>query len=567
MSEELNETQENLIPEEVVIPSDSFVMIPLGGVTEIGLNFFCYGYKGKWLIVDCGIGFPGDNLPGVETLLPDPTFIAKHKADIVGLVITHGHEDHIGAIPYLWRDLQCPIYATPFASQLIEDKLNEFALLKRVELEVVDKGALLELGPFEVEFLNAFHSIPEANMLAIRTKEGTVVHTGDWKFEDEPLCGEPMDTKMLKQLGKEGVLALVADSTNIFLEEDNETEKDVRENLAKLIKEYTKGIFVACFASNITRIESIYLAAKEAGREVCLLGRSLWRLENAARSAGYLKDVPEFLTEDEAADLPKNKVLYICTGSQGEPYSALSKLASAQNIKGLTRLEQGDVVLFSSRVIPGNETAIATLQNRLMSAGCQIVTNRDALIHVSGHPAQKDMERLYSYLKPKIAVPVHGDLMQIVEHKKWALRWGASSAVVLEEGDILEFNDGNPEILGEVPVGVLAVDGKRIVSLRADVIRQRRKMMEDGTVVATVLVDKEGFVFSEPQISSFGLLEESSDDKKDLTDSIKNNVADLSDEHRQREDLIKDAVRRTLRQFIREKYGKKPVIEIHLFQI
>lgn len=559
--------EENKMEEETIIPTDSLVLIPLGGVTEIGLNLFCYGYRGKWLIVDCGIGFPGDNLPGVETLLPDPAFIAKHKADIVGLVITHGHEDHIGAIPYLWQDLQCPIYATPFAAQLIEDKLDEFGLLKRAQLEVIDKGALLELDPFEVEFLSVFHSIPEANMLAIRTKEGTIVHTGDWKFDNAPLLGEPMDFNLLKQIGKENVLALVADSTNIFLEEDGETEKDVRNSLQEMIKTYKKGVFVACFASNIMRIESIYLAAKEAGRKVCLLGRSLWRLESAARGAGYLKEVPEFLTEEEAAELPKEKVVYICTGSQGEPYSALSKLASAQNTKGMTRLEMGDVVLFSSRVIPGNETAIATLQNRLMSAGCQIITNRDALVHVSGHPAQKDMERLYACLKPKIAVPVHGDLMQIVEHKKWALRWGAGAAVVLEEGDILELNDGTPEILGEVPVGVLAVDGKRVVSLRADVIRQRRKMMEDGTVVTTVLVDKEGLIISEPQVSSFGLLAEDSDDKKDLLEAMVNNVAILSEEHRMRDDLIKESVRRTLRQFIRERYGKKPVIEIHLFRV
>lgn len=485
----------------------------------------------------------------------------------MGLVITHGHEDHIGAIPYLWQDLQCPIYATPFTAELIEDKLDEFGLTGRVQLEVVEQGALLELPPFEVEFIPVNHSIPEPSMLAIRTKEGTIIHTGDWKFDSAPIIGDTTNVAALKELGKQGVLALVSDSTNIFSEKEEKTERDVRESLTEIFKSAPSRIIITCFASNVGRMESIYWAAHAAGRQVCLMGRSFWRIDSAARTAGYMKDIPPFLTEEEAAEIDRNKIVYICTGSQGEPYSALSKLASPRPAPGQLTLDSQDIVIFSSRVIPGNELAIAALQKRLLMSGCTIITDREKLVHVSGHPAQDSMKKLYDYLKPQIAIPVHGEPMYIVEHKKLAEEWGAGMSIIVEEGDVLELNDGDPEIIGEVPVGCLAVDGKKIVSLGSDVLKKRRKMIEGGTVVGTIVVDQKGQILGEPQISSFGLLDTNPEDLEKLVQLIKMHVDELPPDQKQDDSLVKEAVRLTVRRFITEQFGKKPLIEIHLVRI
>lgn len=561
----MNEILENQT-DEFVIPKDSFVFIPLGGATGIGMNFFLYGYQGKWLVVDCGMGFSDDHFPGVDLLLPDPSFIAKHKKDIVGLVITHGHEDHIGAIPYLWQDLQCPIYATPFTAELIEDKLMEFDLLRRAEVVVVQKNSSIDLSPFEVEFISINHSIPEPNMLAIRTKEGTVVHSGDWKFEQDLLSNLDMNLDELKKLGKKGVLALVSDSTNIFTPFTEETEQDVAESLTDIFSKQKGRIFVTCFASNVTRMHNIYNAAKANNRQVCLLGRSLWRMDDAARATGYLKDVEPFLTEEQASTIDDDKIVYICTGSQGEPYSSLSKISSMKSGSSI-RLNSEDVVIFSSRVIPGNEQAIAGLQRRLMLTGCQIITDKDALVHVSGHPAQEDVKKLHQMLKPQIVIPVHGEPLQLIEQKKLALEWGAKAAVNIEEGDVLELNEGEPQILGEVEVGCLAVDGKQIIPIGANVIKKRRQMIDAGSVVATVVVDKKGNILGQPQLTSFGLLTEEDGMQDELFAAIFEAVSALDKEKKKDDAQLKEEVRLTIRRFINEHFGKKPLLEIHLIRI
>lgn len=551
---------------EVLIPKDSLVFVPLGGITGVGMNFFLYGYQGKWLVVDCGMGFSDDHFPGVDLLLPDPAFIAKHKKDIVGMVITHGHEDHIGAIPYLWQDLQCPIYATPFTAELIEDKLMEFDLMRRAEVVVVERGSTIDLSPFEVEFISIDHSIPEPNMLAIHTPEGTVVHSGDWKFGQDVLDNPNIDVKPLQKLGKSGVLALVSDSTNIFVQNQEHDEQDVADSLKGLFATQGGRIFVTCFASNVTRMHNIYRAAEACGRQVCLLGRSLWRMDDAARATGYLKDVPPFLTEEQAADLADDKIVYICTGSQGEPYSSLSKLSSSKSGSSI-HLNANDVVIFSSRIIPGNEQAIAALQRRLMATGCKIITDKDALVHVSGHPARDDVQKLYQMLKPKIVIPVHGEPLQLIEQKKLALEWGAKSAINLEEGDVLELNDGEPEILGEVPVGCLAVDGKKIIPIGANVIKKRRQMIDAGSVVATVVVNKDGDILGRPQLSSFGLMTEEDGMEDELFARIHAAVEALDSLKKKDDAFLKEEIRVTVRHFITEMYGKKPLLEIHLIRI
>lgn len=553
--------------EAVIIPPEKLVFIPLGGSDEVGMNCFLYGYKGKWLIVDCGVGFPGDGLPGIDVLLPDPKFLADKKKDIVGMVITHGHVDHFAAIPYLWHDLQCPIYLTQFANELLEASLNEFGLLGRIETHVVEQGAVIDLDPFEVEFVTMNHSIPEPNALAIRTKEGLIVHTGDWKFDTHPLIGEKMDINHLKALGKEGVLALVCDSTNVFGVKSDKNEQDVRESLTDLIAQFPgKQIGVGCFASNVVRVESICHAAKANNREVCLLGRSLWRMEAAARASGYLKDIPDFLSEKEALDRPVGSVLYICTGSQGEPFSALSSLASVMPQKNSVYFGPDDVIIFSSRIIPGNDKSISLLQKRLRNKGIKIITDRDALVHVSGHYAGDDLEKLYQALKPKIALPVHGEAMELTGHMELALKWGAEFSFALEDGEVIALDD-TPQILGLVPAGILAVDGKRIVKLDDTVIKKRRKMMEGGTLVATIVVDAKGKIMGDPQFSSFGLLESEEGHNVKLIELVKQNVAGLPADHKKRNDMIEGAVRTTIRRFLSENYGKKPLIEIHLVRI
>ena len=551
---------------EVFIPNDSLVFIPLGGATGIGMNFFVYGYKGKFLIVDCGMGFTDEHLPGVDLLLPDPTFIAGHKEDIVGLVITHAHEDHIGAVGYLWRDLQCPIYATAFSAELIEDKLAEQDLLARAEVNVVKRGTTLDLSPFEVQFISVNHSIPEPNMLAIHTKEGTIVHSGDWKFEEDLLTNPDANIKELEKLGKKGVLALVSDSTNIFVPHQENTEQDVAASLREIFSAQKGRIFITCFASNVTRVHNIATAALSCGRQVCLLGRSLWRIDDAARNTGYLKDLPPFLTEEDASSLEDNRIVYICTGSQGEPYSSLSKLASPRSGSSIV-LNESDVVIFSSRVIPGNEQSIATLQRRLMATGCKIITDKDGLVHVSGHPAQEEVKKLQQILKPKIVVPVHGDALQLLEQKKLSLSWGAKAAFTLEEGDILQLNEDSPEIMGEVPVGCLAVDGKKIVPISANVIKKRRQMIDAGSVVATVVIDQNAQLLGNVQISSFGLLAQDSEEYAKLIKAIKKAVADIQEDKKMSDEFIKEEIRVAIRHFITRTFGKKPLLEVHLIRI
>ena len=530
------------------------------------MNFILYGYKGKWLVVDCGIGFSDDHFPGVDLLLPDPKFIAQHKKDIVGLVATHGHEDHIGAIGYLWKDLQCPIYATPFTAELIEDKLMEMDLARRAEVNVVEKGSTLDLSPFTVKFISINHSIPEPNMLAISTKEGTVLHSGDWKFEKDMLSNPDMDISELEKIGKKGVLALVSDSTNIFTPSQKETEADVANSLIDIFAAQKGRIFITCFASNVTRMHNIAKAAEANGRQVCLLGRSLWRIDDAARHTGYLKDIPEFLTEEQAEGIADNQIVYICTGSQGEPFSSLSKISSSKSNSRI-QLTADDVVIFSSRIIPGNEQSIAALQRRLMMKGCQIITDRDALVHVSGHPAQEEVKQLHQMIKPRLVVPVHGDALQLIEQRKLALEWGAKAAINIEEGDVLELNDAEPEILGEVPVGCLAVDGKKIIPIDASVIKKRRKMVDAGSVVATVVVNKDGDILGTPQLSSFGLLTDDEGAQEDLISEVYEVVRALPAEKKKNDDVLKEEIRMTIRHFISEMYGKKPLLEIHLIRI
>src|SRR5713101_2376250 len=419
---------------------NALFFVALGGAGEIGMNLNLYGYAGDWLMLDCGVTFGDDSQPGLEVVMPDPAFIVERRDRLLGIVATHAHEDHIGAIPYLWTQLRCPIWATPFTASLLREKLVEAGLADRVKINVVPMSGRFTIGPFDLELITLTHSIPEPNAVVIRTSAGTVLHTGDWKLDPEPLIGSPTDEARLRAVGDEGVLAIVCDSTNALKVGHSGSEGELRHSLTELVGRYGRRVAVACFASNVARLATIAHAARAHDRDVALVGRSLWRIEKAAREHGYLADVPRFLTEDEAGYVPREKILLICTGSKGEPRAALARIAREDH-PNIT-LDEGDVVIFSSRIIPGNEKPIARLHNELVRLGIDIVTEADHFVHVSGHPAQDELVRMYQMIRPKIAIPVHGEARHLAAHADLALRCQVPEALVIANGDLVRLDRG-----------------------------------------------------------------------------------------------------------------------------
>lgn len=557
---------QNEQPEYIDVPKKGFFFVPLGGVGEIGINFGLYACDGKWIAVDCGVGFAGDRLPGVDMILPDPSFAEKIAKGLKALIITHAHEDHIGAVGHFWNLLRCPVYVTPFAAEMLETRLDEAGILGRVPVEIVGAGDALDLKPFEVELMPVNHSIPEAVGLVIRTKYGNVFHTGDWRFDDTPVVGKPANYARFKELGKENILAAVADSTNVFVENDIPSESDVRDALADLFAKYAgRRMVVTCFASNVGRIESIADAAEKNGRTVCLLGRSLWRVEGAGRAAGYFRGVNVFLTDEEAQSLPPSKVLYLCTGCQGEPKAALSNLS--YGVYRALQLNKGDVVIFSSRVIPGNEQAIANIKNRFISKGIEVVTDKDALTHVSGHAGRADIKRMYGFVKPKIAVPVHGEAAHLFEHAKLAAECGVKQTVLIKDGDVLRFDGGEAEVVGAVQSGLMAMDGRKIIPVNADVLKKRRRMIEEGTVVATVVLNGENKVVGTVKISAVGLIDGDSAEMAVLDEGIKAALEGLSSARLKDDGSVEDTVKAAVRKTVMENHGRRPMVDVHLVRI
>jgi ribonuclease J len=432
-----------------------FWFLPLGGAGEIGMNLNLFAHDGQWLMVDLGITF-GDRL-GVDIITPDPAFIVERKESLVGLILTHAHEDHVGAVPYLWPLLQCPVYATPFTASILRQKLKDKPWGKKVPIIEVPLSSTVQVGKFSVEFITLTHSIPEPNAVAITTPLGTILHTGDWKIDANPLVGEVTDHSRLTELGDQGVLAMVCDSTNVFTEGTSGSEGCVRNELISLVGKHPEGrVVVACFASNVARLETAAVAARANGRQPVLVGRSLIRMEEAARQNGYLKDIPPFLNEETAQILPKNKVLLIATGSQGEPRSALARIASGQH--PVIDLEAEDTVIFSSRMIPGNERSISALQNRLVLQGIKVITAHEEDIHVSGHPARDELLQMYAWVRPQILVPVHGEARHLQEQANLGLASGIPKAVIPENGTLIHLASGQPRIIDKVPTGRFGLD-------------------------------------------------------------------------------------------------------------
>lgn len=544
---------------------DELLFLALGGAGEIGMNLNLYGYGGQWLMLDCGITFGDDRAPGVDVLLPDPGFIVERREKLAGLVVTHAHEDHLGAIPYIWDRLRCPVYATPFAAAVLRAKLQEASFGDDVPITVVPMSGKFSVGPFELELVTLTHSIPEPNAVVLRTPVGTVLHTGDWKLDPDPVLGPTADEEALRRLGDEGVLAMICDSTNALRPGESGSEADVGRSLMKLFGQFSHRIAVACFASNVARLRSITDAARAHGRDVALVGRSLWRIEQAARATGYLDGVPPFLTEDEAGWLPREKVVLICTGSQGEPRSALSRIARDDHAHIV--LEPGDAVIFSSRVIPGNELAIARLQNDLAQLGVEIVTDSDAFVHVSGHPARDELLRMYQLVRPKIAVPVHGEPRHLLAHAKLAEECQVQQALVIENGDVVRLGPGPAAVVGDVPTGRLGVEGQRLLVIGEGALRSRQRMVFNGAAVATVVLDRSGELLATPRISAPGLVEDGDPVVEELADAVEEAVRGLPAHERRIDSSVHEAARVAVRRVLRATFGKKPVTEVHVVRV
>mgnify|MGYP001125708279 CR=1 FL=1 len=545
---------------------DELLFLALGGAGEIGMNLNLYGHAGKWLMIDLGITFGNDRTPGIDIIMPDPTFVTGRLGDLVGLVLTHAHEDHLGAVPYLWPQLQCPIYATPFTAAVLHRKLKETGLTDHVPIHVVPMSGRFSVGPFELELVTLTHSIPEPNAVVLRTSVGTILHTGDWKFDSDPLVGPVSDQAALRRIGEDGVLAMVCDSTNALIEGESGSEATVRESLVELIGRYDTRIAVACFASNVARLESIAKAAAVHDRHVALVGRSLWRIVDAARESGYLTDLPEFVAEHDVGYLPRDKVVMICTGSQGERRSALARIARRDHPN--VSLESGDVVIFSSRKIPGNERDIAELQNDLIRLGVQVVTDADHLVHVSGHPARAELAQMYQLVRPRIAIPVHGESRHLAAHARLAEECQVGQALVPENGALIRLAPGPAEIVGEVPSGRLGLDGTNLVRLDSPQLKTRHRMVFNGAAVATVVLDSAGRLLADPQVTVQGVFDpEDESANAAVTAAVREAVTGLPHGLRRDDATVREAARLAVRRALHASHGKKPVTEVHLVRI
>jgi ribonuclease J len=554
-------------------PDDELVFLPLGGSNEIGMNFNLYGFgpphARKWIVVDLGITFGDQGTPGVEIILPNPAFIEDYAKDIIGIVLTHAHEDHIGAVAWLWPRLKAPLYATPFTAFLLREKLREKDL-GEVPINIVPLGGKIELGPFELDLITLTHSIPEPNGVAIRTPLGTILHTGDWKIDPDPLTGGVTDQDAIRRLGDEGVLAMVCDSTNVFVDGRAGSEADVRDALKVLIGNLTGKVAVACFASNVARMDSIIRAADANGRRVCLVGRSMHRMAAAAKFVGLFAGIKDFVTEAEASHLPDTSILYLCTGSQGEARAALSRIAEGTHQS--VRLGAGDSCVFSSRVIPGNEIAIRNLQDKMAGRGVRLYTDRDHPgIHVSGHPCRDELAEMYAWARPQIAVPTHGERRHLLEHAAFARDLQIAQQVAPRNGDMVRLAPGRAEIIDEVAAGRLYVDAGMVTPENGDALRERRHAAFNGMVAVSVVLDGRNRIVSGPQVRTLGLPHDADnpldDVLDDLADQAEEAIKRLKGEEREDDESIETAISRAVKKASQRIWGRRPVVETTVLRI
>ncbi|PZU11395.1 MAG: MBL fold hydrolase [Sphingobium sp.] len=544
-----------------MIPGNELLFLALGGSGEIGMNVNLYGCDGKWVMVDLGLTFADAAYPGVELVLPDLSFIEERADDLLGIVLTHGHEDHIGAIPYLAADLGVPLYATPFTAGLIRLKLEEEGLTKDVELKVIDNEGSFALGPFGFRYVPLAHSIPEGNAVLIDTPYGRIFHTGDWKLDEKPLLGQPSTPEQLNAIGDTGVLALVCDSTNVFNSEASGSESDVRDGLMQTIAEAKGRVLVTTFASNAARVQTLGEVALATGRKLCVAGRSLDRIIGTAKAAGYLKNFPPMIDWDDAMALPRSEVMIVATGGQGEARAALSRIAFDSHPIKLT---QGDTVVFSSKQIPGNEIAIGRIQNALATKNILMVTDRQAEVHVSGHPGRPELEAMYRWIRPDILLPVHGERRHMAEQARLGISSGIPHAVVQSNGDLLRLAPGAPQIIGHQDTGRLVLDGDVILPADGSTMNERRKVALHGQISVAVALDRKGKLIGEPVLRTQGVPVE--EDKVAFLAEAAGEAAAVVGKGSSEEEALRERVRLAVRRTATRWTGKKPVVDVLLIR-
>jgi ribonuclease J len=547
---------------------DELVFLPLGGLGEIGMNAALYGFgpenDRQWILVDCGMGFGGEeNLPGIDVVYPDLRFIEEERHNLLGIFITHAHEDHIGALVEMWPSLQAPVYATKFAIGLLETRRLSEAGAPKINLNEIVPGQRLKLGPFDIEYVPVAHSIPESNALAIRTPHGLVVHTGDWKLDNTPYLGSLTSEEAFRSLGDEGVLALICDSTNVVREGVSPSESDVAKNLAQLINDAPHRVAITTFASNVARIRSVAEAARECGREVVVVGRAMDRVVEVAKECGYLEGLPEFRSAENFGYIPRDKIVAILTGSQGEPRAALARIAQDEHPD--IALSAGDRVIFSSRAIPGNEKGVGAIINSLIEQGVEVITDRTELVHVSGHPRRGELVQMYQWTRPRIAIPAHGEPLHLSEHAKFARQQGVPEVVRAKNGSLVRLAPGPAEIVDSIPAGRLYRDGNIVIGAGDRALPERRKLAFAGIVTVAIAIDDRGELVGDPVIDAMGLPDKNRQGR-DLTDIIADTVADLLDglskAKRRDPEAVENAVHRAVRAAVNQEWGKKPACHV-----
>ncbi|CAN1607620.1 K12574 rnj; ribonuclease J [Candidatus Pelagibacterales bacterium] len=545
------------------------VYCSLGGAGEIGmnLNLFGYGKPGeyKWIIVDIGVTFSDDNIPGIEVILPNPEFIANQKENLLGIVLTHAHEDHVGAIAHLWPMLECPIYATPFTAAIVREKFKEKKINIGSHLKIVKLGGNVKLGAFDIDYVTLTHSILEPNGLAITTPEGVVLHTADWKIDEDPLIGEKTDVKKLTELGKKGVLAMVCDSTNIFNLGSSGSESLVRTGLLTVLEKMKNRIVITSFASNVARMETVFKVAEKIGRHVCLVGRSMNRIYELARQCNYLQDIKVPIDVRDSKKMPKNKMVFLCTGSQGEQRAALARIANGTHPD--LHLEKDDNVIFSSRIIPGNEKRLYKIFNDFSKSEINVLSEENSMIHVSGHPAREDLKKMYNWVKPKILIPVHGEQRHMAEHINFAKEMGVKFPIKVSNGEIIRLAPGEPQVVDKVTWGRVYLDGKVLIDNDSPVLKERRNMAANGYMEITVLISKNGQIKNNPIITLKGIPfieEDASEIEYDLEDVVMDTCKSFNLNNSKQEKNLIDTLKGNCRKLINDKSGKKPFVNINL---
>ena len=550
---------------------EQLIFCPLGGSGEIGMNMnlFAYGKEDnqKWIVVDMGVTFADDSIPGIDLIFPDPGFLLDKKDDLLGIVLTHAHEDHIGAVAHIWPSLKCKMYATPFTAALIQEKFKEKKIDISSYLKIVPLNSKIKLGSFEIDFVTLTHSILEPNGLSITTPLGTILHTGDWKIDPNPLIGGTIDEKKLKEIGKKGVASMICDSTNIFSPGRAGSESDVRDSLLKIMEIKTQRILVTSFASNVARMESIFYCAKKTGRSICLVGRSMHRIYKAAKKCGYLKGLLEPLEARNTKKIPKNKILYLATGSQGEQMGAMNRIVNGTHPEVF--LESGDCVIFSSKIIPGNEKKLYQLQNKIVRNNIEIISEENAFVHVSGHPNRDDLKDMYKWVKPQCVIPVHGEHRHMIEHVAFAKEMQVPKTLQVENGDIIRILPGNsPEVIDKAPSGRVYLDGNLGVDSDSQSIKERRNISINGYLEITLIVSNNGKI-KKPVISFKGIPESNENENFifDMEDEIFSICKTFSLENKKQEKNLIETIKQNCRRIVKDKTGKKPFTNINIARI